>query len=452
MLPDVPAQTPGLAELQHHPAIMPLLDFSLHRQHFASIQNAALQAADPHRAVTTHLQIDPSCLFVGSHVLPLQPQAHIFLIAFGKASPAMATAAAAQLGSKLTAGVAAVPRGHDANLPQSVLTFVAGHPLPNEGSLAAGGAAVDLLRHTNKDDLVLVLISGGGSTMFEQPQPEITLEDLQTLYEMLLRSGAPIEDFNNVRRAISNLKAGGLARLAAPARCVALILSDVVGDRLSTIASGPTVLRRTPPSVAQSILERYNLWRQTPASIRSALQQSRPAPDRAPWPIHVIVGNNRLALEAARQESEDLGFPTRVLSRRMHGEASHVGRDLAARLIGATRPGALMMGGETTVRVQGSGKGGRNQELALAAAMVLDGISDLALMALATDGLDGPTDAAGAVVSGETLGCMRALDIDPQTALAENDSYPALHACKSLIHTGPTGTNVNDLVIGLAYG
>ena len=426
-------------------------EFGLHRQHFSFIQTAALRAADPHRAVTTHLRLTPGMLHAGTRALPLNPEARIFLIALGKASPAMTTAAAAQIGSKLSAGVAAVPLRYDENLPSSVRSFAAGHPLPDEGSLAAGAAAAALLRSTRNDDLVLVLISGGGSAMLERPLPGITLDDLQHLFDLLLRSGAPIEDFNTVRRALSSLKAGGLARLASPARCVSLILSDVVGDRLSMIASGPTVLRRDPPGAAQDVLKRYELWKIAPTSIRNTLNQSPRAPHRTPRPIHVIVGNNRMIVEAARARCEALGFPTRILSRRMRGEASRVGRELAARLIQAPRPSALLMGGETTVSVQGSGSGGRNQETALAAAMVLDGVRHVALMALATDGMDGPTDAAGAVVSGETLGCMRMHAIDPQASLLQNDAYPALHACQALIHTGPTGTNLNDLVVGLAY-
>ena len=287
--------------------------------------------------------------------------------------------------------------------------------------------------------------------MFERPRPGITLDDLQRISDLLLRSGAPIEDVNTVRRALSSIKAGGLARLAAPARCVSLILSDVVGDRLSTIASGPTVLQRALPGAAQDILERYDLWNVAPDSIRSALQQSPPAPLRAPRPIHVIVGNNRMVLEAARDRCEALGFPARILSRQMRGEARQVGRRFAARLKRAERPCAWLMGGETTATVVGSGKGGRNQELALAAAMVLDGAPNVALMALATDGMDGPTDAAGAIITGETVQRMHALGTDPQVTLAENDAYPALQACSALIHTGPTGTNVNDLVVGLVY-
>jgi glycerate 2-kinase len=426
-------------------------EFAHHRQHLFQIQNAALQAADPLAAVTAHLRLSPGLLHAGSHALPLKPETRIYLIALGKASPAMTEAAAGQLGPKLSAGVAAVPLRHEGELPQSVRTFTAGHPLPDEGSLAAGSAAAALLRSTRKDDLVIVLISGGGSAMFERPLPGITLDDLQRLFDLLLRSGAPIEDFNTVRRAVSSLKAGGLARLAAPARCVALILSDVVGDRLSMIASGPTALRRAPPRAARAVLERFGLWEAAPDPIRKALLQPRPAPPRAPRPIHVIVGSNRLVVEAACRQCEALGFPTRILSKRMHGEARRVGRNLATRLVRAPRPSALLMGGETTVTVQGAGKGGRNQETALAAAMVLDGIRHVAVMTLATDGMDGPTDAAGAVVSGETLGHMRRLNIDPHAALAENDAYPVLHACRALIRTGPTGTNLNDLVVGLAY-
>jgi hydroxypyruvate reductase len=427
-------------------------DFNRHRQHMRLIREAALQAADPEAAITSNLRLTPTSLHAGAHTLPLAPNSRIYLVALGKAAIPMTTSAAAQLGDKLAAGIAAVPRRPPTDFPASVQAIPAAHPLPDEGSLAAGAAAANLLRETKKDDLVVVLISGGGSAMFEHPLPGITLDDLRTLYDLILRSGAPIEDFNAVRRALSLVKAGGLARLASPARSVALILSDVVGDRLSTIASGPTVLRRATPEAARAILERYDLWRAAPESVRAALSLKRPAPPPAPRPVNVLVGSNRQVVDAAQRQAEVLEFPTRVVTRRMRGEARQVGKRIASRLQSARRPMCLLLGGETTVTVRGQGRGGRNQELALAAALAFEGTEGVALMSLATDGVDGPTDAAGAVVTGETAARIRALNVDPETALHENDSYPALKACDALIHTGPTGTNLNDLVVALAYG
>lgn len=425
--------------------------FAHHLQHLATIRAAAFQAADPIAAVSRTLRMSGSLLQVSTHTVQLHPDSRIFLIAFGKAASPMMIAAAAQLGDKLTMGVAAVPHTQKSELPESVHAIPAAHPYPDQGSLAAGAAAVDLLRDTRQHDLVLVLISGGGSAMFEHPLPGITLDDLRTLGETLLHSGAPIDEINTVRCVLSFVKAGGLARLAAPARCVALILSDVVGDRLSTIASGPTVLRRPRPEAARAILERYALWETAPLSIRAAISQKRPWFPPAPRPLNVLIGNNRHVVNAAQRQAEELGFPTKILSRRMQGEARQVGRAVASRLASSPRPGCLLMGGETTVTVRGKGRGGPNQELALAASLVIEGIPKVALMSLATDGVDGPTDAAGAVVTGETATQIREADVNVKSTLAENDSYTALKVCGALIQTGPTQTNLNDLVVGLAY-
>lgn len=427
------------------------MHYSDHPQHLAAIRSAALRAADPFTAVERILRLSDSHLLAGTHALLLHPDSRIFLIAFGKAASAMTTAAAAQLGDTLTMGVAAVPHTKKGELPLCVRAIPAAHPYPDEGSLAAGEAAADLLRDTVQEDIVLVLISGGGSAMFEHPLPGIGLDDLRTLSEILLQSGAPIDEINTIRRALSLVKAGGLARLAAPARCVALILSDVVGDRLSTIASGPTVLHRPKPEDARAILERYALWKVTPQTVRAALSQKPPSFPPAPRPINVLIGSNRLVVEAAQKQAEKLSFPVKILTRRMRGEARQVGHTVASRLVSSSRPVCMLMGGETTVTVRGKGRGGRNQELALAASLVLDGIPGVAMMSLATDGADGPTDAAGAVVTGESLAQMQKAGIDVKAALAENDAYPALQACGALIHTGPTHTNLNDLVVGLAY-
>jgi hydroxypyruvate reductase len=427
------------------------MHYSDHPQHLGAIRNAALRAADPFAAVERNLHLSDSHLHAGTHALPLHPDSRIFLIALGKAASPMTIAAASLLENKLEAGIAAVPIRHSGELPPSVNAIRAGHPQPDEGSLAAGEAAVDLLHGTTNHDYVVVLISGGGSAMFEHPLPGISLDDLRKLNASLLRSGAPIEDVNTVRRALSLVKAGGLARLAAPAVCVALIMSDVVGDRLSTIASGPTVLRPPSSEAARAILQQHSLWESSSQSVRAALSQKQASLRPSPRPMNILVASNRDVVQAAQVQAEELGFAVRILSRRMRGEARQVGRKIARRLAGTTGPQCLLMGGETTVTVRGRGVGGRNQELALAASLALDGVENVALMALATDGVDGPTVAAGAVVTGGTATRLRAAGVDPEAALDENDSHTALHACGALIRTGPTCTNLNDLVVGLAY-
>jgi len=339
-----------------------------------------------------------------------------------------------------------------ADPPDRVRFILAEHPIPGPGSLRAGQAAAELLAAVRETDLAVVLVSGGGSALMELPLPGIGLQDLRSLNRQLLASGADIAEINRVRRALSQIKAGGLARLARPARVVALILSDVVGDRLSLVASGPTVLVGRDPAGARQVLERRGLWLSASDPIRRALEVGRSAGHQARRPVNVLVGSNRLMLQAAAEAAAGLGFQVRIVSRRMQGEARQVGTRFAARLRRAPPGSCLIMGGETTVTLLGSGRGGRNQELALAASLDLEGAAGTAIMSFASDGVDGPTEAAGAVVHGGLPGLARSLGLDPAAALADNNSHPALQAVGALIHTGPTGTNLNDLVVGLAYG
>lgn len=239
--------------------------------------------------------------------------------------------------------------------------------------------------------------------------------------------------------------------MAAPAKVVSLIMSDVIGDRLSAIASGPTVLRAPKPEQARAVLRQYQLWKHVPNSIKTTLNQARKTPLHISHPKNVIIGNNRLVINAAQGKASEMGFPTKVLTTKLKGEAKIAGRRLATSLQRAPDPICLLAGGETTVDVQGNGIGGRNQELALAAALALEGIPNCALMSLATDGVDGPTSAAGAIVTGDTIPRARQLGLDPEGALDNNDSFPFHQALNSVITTGPSGTNLNDLVVGIKY-
>ncbi len=434
--------------------------FADHPRHFEAIQRAAMEAADAALAVSRNLRLTPEALLVGSRAIPLHPTGHMLMVALGKAAPAMSRAAANILGDRLSAGIVTLARHGakgtaspmDGDPPLGLQFIAAEHPLPGSGSLRAGRAAAELLADTNADDLVLAMVSGGGSSLMELPAPGIRLTDLHALNRLLLGSGAPIQEINMVRRAISRLKAGGLARLAAPARTIGLILSDVVGDQLSYVASGPTVLQPRSPEQARSILEHYGLWAVIPAPVREALGADRGARGRAPRPINLLVGHNRQVVQAAATQARSLGFVARTITQSMQGEARFLGVRMARRLIRADPGTCLLMGGETTVTLRGDGHGGRNQELALSAALMLDGAQGIALLALGTDGVDGPTDAAGAIIHGSTASKIRAAGIDPAEALEGNDSYPALDAADALIRTGPTGTNLNDLVVGLRYG
>jgi hydroxypyruvate reductase len=426
--------------------------FAQHHTHFQRLRQAALQAVDPGAAVIKVLRARRDSLRIGDHTFPLTPNSRLFLVAFGKAAPSMVRGACERLGDRLTTGLAAVPHGTIHAPPERVTFLPAGHPLPDRGSLTAGMAVCRLLAQTRENDVVLVLASGGGSAMLEQPRLGVRLADLRWLNVALIGCGAPIEQINLVRMALSNLKGGGLTRLAAPARVVSLVLSDVVGDRLSIIGSGPTVLRRPNFVAARRILRQYGLWTACPASIVQAISGAEPAASRSPRPIHLLIGSNRQAVTATVEAARRLGFRSRVVTHALHGEARLVGAQIARRLRAASPGSCLILGGETTVSLRNQGRGGRNQELALAAAIELDGMPDVAVMSLATDGIDGPTDAAGAVVTGATAGAMRRQGLDPLRLLAHHNAYAALEAARALLRLGPTGTNVGDIIVGLRYG
>jgi hydroxypyruvate reductase len=287
--------------------------------------------------------------------------------------------------------------------------------------------------------------------MLELPKPGLCLDELQSITHSLLRSGAPIEHVNTVRTALSQSKGGGLVRMAAPAQVVGLILSDVVGNSLEAIASGPTVTGALDAVRPRQLLKKHQLWESLPRSIRQAINtHPEPLPEN-PAPINIIIGSNRLLVEAAQEKASELGFDPYHVVHDLVGEAREAGETIARELLECPPECCLILGGETTVRVLGEGIGGRNQELALAAAIKLDGNPRAALLSAASDGIDGPTDAAGGWVDGGAIQDAKALGIDTKQALDENDSHTLLNHLGRLIKTGPTGTNVNDLVVGLKY-
>ena len=456
--------------------------FADYRAHLAHVRAAALRAVDPAAAVRRALA--PSDFAEAERV---------FVVGAGKAGAAMAQAAAEILGDRLTAGLLSVP----AVPPQSParITFVeGGHPTPTPGSLAAGRALADLLAQTRvrARDLVIALISGGGSALLELPAAGLTLDQLQITNNLLLKSGATIAEVNTVRTQLSQIKGGGLARLAHPARVLALILSDVVGNPLHIIASGPTVPAVAARQDALAVVEKYQLTAHLPSAVLHHLTTPAfPPSSLSPYPSieNRLIASNRLAGEAAASAARELGFEAVFAGDDWQGEAREAGGNFAAlvvqkareqgssplasplrcasgdasrpegrsRSLGVLREGAggqplcVVAGGETTVTVRGSGKGGRNQEAALAAALVIDGMPNIVISTFATDGVDGPTEAAGAVVTGATISRARALGLDPQKYLEGNDAYSFFAVLGALILTGPTGTNVNDLMFGLAY-
>jgi len=385
--------------------------------------------------VHRHVWREGDALIVADRRYDLRHYERVFVVAAGKAAVPMIAAMTDILDDRLTAGAIVTKYGHGKTpkpKPQSPIGLVeAGHPVPDENSVRAAQAVADLTL----------------------PVPGLTLADLQALTDALLRSGATINELNTVRKHWSRVKGGRLARLIAPATLVTLVLSDVVGDPLDVIASGPTVPDPTTVADAQAVLERYGIQTGRAVPFQKTPKPGDPVFERAQ---HVIVGSNRLAALAAVEQARQLVFNALLLSTYVEGEAREVAQ-VAAALAKGMRihgdplppPACLVWGGETTVTMRGEGKGGRNQELALAAALALDGWPSVLVMALATDGTDGPTDAAGAIATGETVARARALGLDPQAALDANDSYPFFDALGDLILTGPTGTNVNDLLFVL---
>ncbi|MGQ0601960.1 MAG: glycerate kinase type-2 family protein [Anaerolineales bacterium] len=425
--------------------------FSDRETHLAALRHAALRAVDPYSAVKGHLSAED-----------IAPFERVFVVGAGKAGVGMARAAVEVVGDKLTGGVMAVPTVPVAPSP---ITFVeGGHPLPTEGSLAAGRAIAELLTQTTPRDLVIALISGGGSALMELPRPGLTLTDLQITNRQLLQCGATIHEFNTVRKALSQIKGGGLLRLAHPAHVLALILSDVVGNDLAIIASGPTeagsgwgteAVDGPYRMSARAIVEQYQLQAGLPQAVVATLQRESltSVPSSVQSVDNRLMASNRIAGEAAAEAARELGFEAEFLGDDWQGEAREAGRRFV-RVMQASplhRPFCLIAGGESTVTLRGLGKGGRNQEAALAAAIAIDGQPNVAISTFGTDGIDGPTDSAGATATGETVAQAYALGLHPQNCLEDNDSYTFFKALGDLIITGPTGTNVNDLMFGLAY-
>ena len=433
---------------------------------------AGVDAVDPARLVASALRVEGDAVVLHAAgvraAIPLSSLWKIYLVGAGKAGRAMGEAALAALGKRVAGGLIAVPRGAEGQ-SGPVRFAAAGHPVPDIYSLAAAREILSLLESAGKGDLVVALVSGGGSSMLSAPVAGITMEKKAETFRLLLRAGADIASFNAVRKHLSEVKGGLLARAAQPATLWALLLSDVPGDDPSVIASGPFSPDPTTFSDAIGVLERYGIFYAVPSAVRRHLAEGAagtlpetPKPDDPAFlgTISAILGANRTAMDAAAlwmARDRDMG-PTAIvlLPGFLHGEARECAGSFCDRLRKAAEalsPGhavVVIAGGETTVNVRGSGKGGRNQEFALAAAGELAGEESMAVLAAGTDGIDGPTDAAGAYVDGTTLARASSLGLDPGAHLSRNDAYPFFEALGDLVVTGPTGTNVADLVIGLA--
>ncbi len=421
------------------------------------VLEAGLAAADPKDAVLRSVRLEGGAVLVGDARLEAR---RVFVVAAGKAAGAMAEAAQELFDGLIAAGVVVTKDGHDAG-PEGFETVYASHPEPDERGVEAARRVRELTESLEEGDLLVALISGGASALLADPAPPIEIGDLKKLTQDLLKSGADIGEINTVRKHVSVLKGGGLARLAAPAKVLALLLSDVVGDAPSSIASGPTAPDTTTLDAARAVLERYGI--DPPLSIAEHLKEAEETPKPGD-PVfdnvaNVVCGGGRHAVEAAAGKAGDLGYDPLILSTAMTGDARSIASVYAAVVREALESGnpaqppcALVSGGEATVVVRGGGTGGPNQEFALTLAVELDGIGGWAAFAADTDGNDGPTDAAGGLVYGGTAAQMREAGVDPVRALEDNDAHAALEAGRALLVTGPTGTNVNDLRVVLVSG
>lgn len=425
-------------------------------QSITRILAAAVQSVEAGAAVRRFVQRVGNSLFVHAREYHLDEIGRIRVLGLGKASHAMTLSLADLLSDRSPRGLL-IPKQTPVQLPRGFDLQPGGHPLPDENSLLAGQKTLALLQDMREDDLLICLLSGGGSALMTAPHVGVSLDDLRALTSALLACGARVDEINMLRRHLDQLKGGGAARLASPARVVSLILSDVVGNPLEAIASGPTAPDPSTRGDALGVLERYGLRTRVPASVLRALDNApeTPKPGDALFARmqNVIVGSNALAAEAALRQARSEGFHPYSLGNDWQGEAREVGRELSRRLNHATepRPFCMVAGGETTVTVRGGGRGGRNQELALAAVRELAGLPDGMLVTLATDGEDGLTDAAGAVVCGETLQRGLEMGFSPDAFLNDNDSHHYFHALDDLLKPGPTGTNVNDLVFCFGF-
>ena len=428
------------------------------REAARAIWETALAAADVRPLVQRAARrVDASAWEIGGGRVEVPRGGRVLAVGCGKASGAMAAALEDVVGDRLDAGLVVVKDGY-AVPTRRVRIVEAGHPVPDARGEAAARGILDLLRGLTERDVVFLLISGGGSALTPAPAPPVTLEEKRAVTRLLLDAGANISELNAVRKHLSFVKGGQLARVSAPARVIALVLSDVIGDPLDVIASGPAAPDSSTFSVAVDVLRRRGVWESTPASVRARLDAGlRGELEETPKPgdpvfarvSHHIVGNNALVTDAAIARATALGYRPVLLTRALEGEARDVARDLIARARALEPPACLVAAGETTVTVRGTGKGGRCQELALAAALGVDGVSDVTVLAGGTDGTDGPTDAAGAVVDGTSLARMRAAGVDARAALEANDAHQALAAAGDLLVSGPTCTNLLDLYLVL---
>ena len=425
------------------------------------IFKAGVKAVDPEIAVHKYVRRQGNQLFVGDCSYILDSYKRIFLIGAGKGTAPMAKALENILGERLTSGLIIVKYGHGIPLEKTQI-LEADHPIPDDAGLRATKELLKQAQECTEEDLIICAFSGGGSALLPAPSSPITLDQKQETTRLLLECGATINEINAIRKHLSRSKGGWLAKEAYPATIVSLLLSDVIGDRLDVIASGPTVPDESTYSDCIKIIDRYKLSDRLSKSVAEYFKKgaagSLPETPKAGDPVfskvqNLIVGNNRESLLAAKERAISLGYNTIVLSSQIEGEAREVaqvfaaiGKEISQANLPISPPACVIAGGETTVTIQGRGKGGRNQELALACAIAIDGWKGISLLSAGTDGTDGPTNAAGAIVNGTTCKRARQTNLDPRDFLLANDSYTFFESLGNLLRTGPTRTNVMDII------
>ncbi|MGD9900695.1 MAG: glycerate kinase [Calditrichaceae bacterium] len=430
------------------------------------IIDSSLKAVDPFELVKVQMSLDGEKLIIqGKHSFDLSRFAKIYLIGTGKGTAPMASAVEGLLGDRITAGAIVVKYGHAQHL-KKIKVFEAAHPVPDQNGLMATKHILDIAKKAGPEDLVIVLLTGGGSALLECLPDEITLTDLMDLNRILLSCGASINEINTIRKHISLVKGGRLAYATAPAQTITLILSDVIGDPIESIASGPTAPDPTTYLQALEIIQKYHIQDRVGKSIVKYLSDGESGkiadtPDVMD-PVfekvrNIIIGNNRLAVEKARETASANGYKPVVLTDRMEGEVKEIARLIGGMIksgiksgIPADSPACLILGGEPTVTINGMGLGGRNQEMALAVLQEMKDINEpFYFCSIGTDGSDGPTEAAGAWIDQDTFSRAVRKNLDPGAYLQNNDSYHFFKKLNQLVVTGPTRTNVMDLIFCL---
>jgi len=443
---------------------MPGKDIEHMRNHAMEIFRAGLSAVEPRNAIVKYCSLKDNILVVGEREYDLGKFKAVTIIGAGKAGASMSAAVEEILGDRVSGGVVSVKYGHVCDV-STVEIMEAGHPVPDQAGLTGARKILQSARSADEDDLVICLLSGGGSALMPFPAEGITLEEKQETTRILLACGATIHEINAVRKHISSLKGGRLARAVYPATLISLILSDVVGDDLDVIASGPTVPDSSTFADCMEIFKKYKIEDRVPAPVTAHIKagsageiSETPKPDDPVFrnTYNLIVASNLECVMAARRKAEELGYTALVLSSMVEGETREV-----ALVHGAVAketlktgnpiptPACVLSGGETTVSISGDGLGGRNMEFSLAAGIDLDGWSKVVVLSAGTDGTDGPTDAAGAMVDGGSMEKAGKMGLNPFKYLADNDSYHFFEKLGGLIKTGPTNTNVMDLRIML---